>query len=143
VSHSVDYKYPLSTKGSEIVDANGKHVKLACVNWYGAHMERYVVDGLDVQSIDFIADRIKSLGFNCVRLVYSLDMIYLNPIVSRSAISSNPELFGLKAMNIFKKVVDVLTSRGIMTILNNHISKAGWCCSTTDGEGLWWTNAYS
>jgi endoglucanase len=97
----------------------------------------------DTSSMDWMYRVSTSLGFNCVRLVYSLDMIYLNPIVSRSAISSNPELFGLKAMNIFKKVVDVLTSRGIMTILNNHISKAGWCCSTTDGEGLWWTNAYS
>lgn len=29
-----------------------------------------------------------------------------------------------------------------MVVLNNHISKAGWCCSTTDGEGLWWTAAY-
>jgi endoglucanase len=136
------YRYPLSTKNATIVDADGTHVKLACVNWYGAHMERYVVDGLDVQPLEFIAGRIRSLGFNCVRLVYSLDLIYLNPVVSRTAISANPSLFGLKALDIFKKTVDALTSTGIMTILNNHISKAGWCCSTTDGEGLWWTAAY-
>jgi len=29
---------PLSTQGSKIVDTNGETVRLACVNWYGAHM---------------------------------------------------------------------------------------------------------
>lgn len=99
------YKYPLSTKDARIVDADGAPVKMACVNWYGAHMERYVVDGLDIQPYQFIVSRVKDLGFNCVRLVYSLDMIYLNPVVSRIALSANPSLFGLKAMDIFRKVV--------------------------------------
>lgn len=135
-------KYPLSTKNAEIVDADGRHVRLACVNWYGAHMERYVVDGLDVQNLQYIVHRLHELGFNCVRLVYSLDMIFLNPIVARNAVGANPALYGLKAMDIFKKVVEELNDAGLMIILNNHISKAGWCCSTTDGEGLWWTSAY-
>ena len=42
----------LSTKGSTIIDSKGKPVRLACVNWYGAHMERYVVHGLDEVHID-------------------------------------------------------------------------------------------
>merc|ERR1711874_779137 len=50
------------------VDSDGKRVKLVCVNWYGAHMEDMVVNGLDRQPIQFIADKIAELGFNCVRL---------------------------------------------------------------------------
>ena len=42
----------LSTKGSTIIDAKGNPIRLACVNWYGAHMERYVVHGLDEVHID-------------------------------------------------------------------------------------------
>lgn len=96
-------------------------------------MGRYVVDGLDKQDLEVITDRIRNLGFNCVRLVYSLDLIYLNPVVDRMALAMNPNFFGLKAMDIFKKVVASISSKGLMTILNNHISKAGWCCSETDG----------
>ena len=29
-----------------------------------------------------------------------------------------------------------------MVMLNNHHSRAGWCCSEQDGEGLWWTASY-
>ena len=43
---------PLSTEGSRIVDSQGNTVRLACTNWYGAHMERYVVNGLDLQDLD-------------------------------------------------------------------------------------------
>jgi hypothetical protein len=46
---------PLETQGSKIVDKNGDEVRLACVNWYGAHMEQYVVNGLDLLNIDDIA----------------------------------------------------------------------------------------
>lgn len=81
---------PLSTKGNKIVDAAGAEVRLACVNWYGAHLERYVVDGLDTQPLDNITRKIASLGFNCVRLVYSLDMVHLNPVVNASALVANP-----------------------------------------------------
>ena len=35
-----------------------------------------------------------------------------------------------------------LTTAGLMVILNNHNSRAGWCCSEQDGEGLWWTAQY-
>ncbi len=40
-------------------------------------------------------------------------------------------------------MVAKLTSAGLMVILNNHNSAAGWCCSGTDGEGLWYTDTYS
>ena len=64
---------PLSTKGSQIVDEDDTPVTLACANWYGAHMTRYVVNGLDTVPMDFISRSIAGLGFNCVRLVFSLE----------------------------------------------------------------------
>ena len=38
--------FPLSTKGTRIVDSRGNRVKLVGVNWSGAHMIRHCVDGL-------------------------------------------------------------------------------------------------
>ena len=43
-------------------------------------MEAFVVNGLDKQHLSFIANKIATLGFNCVRLTYSLDVIYKNPV---------------------------------------------------------------
>ena len=67
-----------------IVDSNGDRVKMACVNWYGAHMEGHVVNGLDRQPISSIANKIKEIGFNCVRLPFSLEQYYDNPYVDVS-----------------------------------------------------------
>ena len=66
-------RLPLQTMGSKIVDKDGSSVRLACQNWFGAHMERHVVGGLDKVPIDEIAGQIASLGFNCIRLTYSLE----------------------------------------------------------------------
>ena len=67
-----------------VVDDSGTRVKLACVNWYGAHMEGHVVNGLDKQPIASIAATIRELGFNCVRLPFSLDQYYQNPYIDVS-----------------------------------------------------------
>ena len=53
-------------------------MKLRCVNWEGLHMKKAFPGGIHLQAIDTIVDVVFSLGFNCVRLVYSLDVIYGN-----------------------------------------------------------------
>ena len=138
---------PLSTGeiGGKVVviDSADQRVKLACVNWYGAHMEGFVVNGLDVRPVADIAQTIASLGFNCIRLPFSLEQFYDNPIVEASRLSANPSLVGLSSLEVFDTTVSALTNAGLMVILNNHNSKAGWCCSEQDGDGLWYTNQYS
>jgi endoglucanase len=136
-------RLPLHTDSRWIVDAAGARVKLACVNWYGAHMEDFVVNGLDAQPIDAIAVGISQMGFNCVRLPFSLQMVLTNPTVNNaSVLAANTELLGQSALVIFDQVIAALAAQGVMTILNNHISTAGWCCSLTDGQGLWYTDDY-
>ena len=44
---------------------------------------------------------------------------------------------GQTSLKVLEAVVE-----GVMVILNNHNSRAGWCCSEQDGEGLWWTAKY-
>lgn len=56
--NSLAERVPLATSGSRIVDKNGDTVRLACVNWYGAHMERFVVNGLDLQPLDTLSQMI-------------------------------------------------------------------------------------
>ena len=54
-ANSLADRVPLATSGSRIVDVNGETVRLACVNWYGAHMDRFVVNGLDLQPLDVLS----------------------------------------------------------------------------------------
>ena len=62
---------PLRTQGRFILDAKGKRLKLAAVNWYGAEEKDYVVAGLDVAPLPELARRIRLLGYNAVRLPWS------------------------------------------------------------------------
>lgn len=139
--------FPLKTGSNQngqmfIYDSSGQRVKLACVNWSGFQLTAYVANGLDKQPIDFIAGKIASMGFNCVRLVNSLDIIYKNPVVEAERLTANPELIGKTAMQIHDAVVEALTTNNIMVIINNHNSNAGWCCSDEDFNGLWYTDEY-
>lgn len=53
-----------------------------------------------------------------------------NSVVSKNSWISNSTLQGAYA-----RVVDELGSRNVLVMLDNHISKAGWCCGTSDGNG--------
>jgi len=124
------------------VDSTGNRVKLACTNWYGAHMEGLVVNGLDRQPLASIANTIAELGFNCVRLPFALDTIFLDPEIAAERLSANPELVGLTSLQLLDAAVEALTEAGLIVLPNNHMSSAMWCCSMEDGEGLWYTAEY-
>jgi hypothetical protein len=49
----------------------------------------------------------------------------------------NPEFYLLSLREVHRRVVNLLTSHGLMVILDNHVSKPQWCCSDTDGNGFW------
>lgn len=155
---------PLHTSGAWIYDAGNERVKLRCVNWAG-HMEVNLPEGLHAQPLAVLADSVRDLGFNCVRLTYSIDHA-LRPDVRvadafveaaaaaqvpvanmtalyAAAVAANPFLGGANTTtrDVFGAVVDALWARGVMTLLDNHVSRASWCCDLTDGNG-WWDTAY-
>ncbi len=134
--------FPLHTAGRYIVDANGHRVRLNAVNWYGGESSDYVVAGLELQPLSTIVGQIKSLGFNAVRLPWSNELYESNPIVGNYALTANTSLEGEHALTIMDSVISALTNAGIMVILDNHTSNAEWCCSTSDGNSLWYNSAY-
>mmetsp|Transcript_31675 Transcript_31675/g.67305 ORF Transcript_31675/g.67305 Transcript_31675/m.67305 type:complete len:596 (-) Transcript_31675:70-1857(-) len=136
---------PLHTWGPNILGASGNRVRLACVNWYGAHLEQMVSNGLGGSSPTALALRAVELGFNCVRLPFSLDLVFGNRSQIPSPIAclaANLEFERLSPLDLFDVVVAALTAEGLLVILNNHVSSAKWCCSESDGEGLWYTDMY-
>jgi endoglucanase len=134
--------FPLHASGQYIVDSAGVRVHLNAFNWYGSEGQDFVVEGLEAQPLNSIVTTIKGLGFNAVRLLWSNQMVESNPVVGNYALTANTNLEGEHALTIFDTVVNALTSAGIMVILDNHMSNAGWCCSTTDNNELWYNSAY-
>ncbi|PGH10656.1 hypothetical protein AJ79_05370 [Helicocarpus griseus UAMH5409] len=152
----------LHTSSRWILDSStNQRVKLRCTNWAG-HMETNIPEGLQHQPASTIASWIASSGFNCVRLTYAIDMT-LNPSQSvadsfaaaaqpagvseaemcalyQTAQSKNPWLANATVQSAFGTVIDALAAHDLLVILDNHNSRASWCCSTTDGNG-WWASA--
>jgi endoglucanase len=133
--------FPLHTSGAFIVDANGRRVRLNAVNWYGAESTDFVAGGLNFTTPQSIASQIRKLGFNAVRLPWSNEMVETNPIPGNYALTANPGLQGLSALQIFDQVVSALANEGLMIILDNHNSEAEWCCGD-DGNDLWENASY-
>jgi hypothetical protein len=65
---------PLSTLGRNIIDNAGETVTYVGVNWPG-HMDAMIPEGLQYQSIENIVSRIKSVGFNVIRLTFAVEMV--------------------------------------------------------------------
>jgi len=132
---------PLHTSGRFIVNRWGERVRLASVSLYGAHMPQMVMNGLDRQTAPQIARQIAKMGFNSVRLPFSLDLVFKGQKghPEPAAIRGDPYMEGLTPLEVFDKTVESLTQAGLLVILNNHVSTAKWCCDINDGEGLWFT----
>jgi len=63
-------------------------------------------------------------------------------VVEDASVAANPQFKGKRSMDVFDATVKSLADAGVMVILNNHISDAGWCCSETDGNGMWYNPKY-
>mmetsp|Transcript_18511 Transcript_18511/g.51523 ORF Transcript_18511/g.51523 Transcript_18511/m.51523 type:complete len:702 (-) Transcript_18511:157-2262(-) len=136
-------RLPLRTNGRYIVDRLGGRVKWSCVNWHGGQQQSWVMGGLQAQPVRKVAARIASLGFNCVRLSYSTEAVVHNPMVPHDRLTANPQLYNKTFLECLDAVVAALSQEHVMMILNNHMSKAGWCCNINQDEGLWYTPEFN
>ncbi|KAK9751128.1 hypothetical protein RND81_02G244200 [Saponaria officinalis] len=148
---SATHALPLSTQSRWIIDEKGQRVKLACVNWV-SHTELVVAEGLSKQPIDYISNKIKQMGFNCVRLTWPIYLVTNDSLASLSVRQSfvnhnltndilgfqanNPKFLELSLISAFQAVVTSLSNNKVMVILDNHLTVPGWCCSQTDGNGF-------
>jgi endoglucanase len=133
---------PLSTSGRFVVDAHGRRVRLAGVNWYGAHEDFGVAPGLDRTHRGRLARTIARHGFNSVRLPFSLWMTGQTAPVPDEYLAANRDLSGATPMQVYDACVRALTDEGLMVIPNCHLLDFGWCCSESDGNGLWYNDRW-
>ena len=135
---------PLSVRNAQIVDVAGTPVRLAGVNWGGAHQDGLVPAGLDKLHRDEIAGRIVGWGFNHVRLTFALGTFVNNNGSLKTGpadparLAANPDLAGLTPWAVYQAVTESLIAAGLAVIPNCHLLFPGWCCSDADCNGLWY-----
>jgi len=133
---------PLHTSGYRILDSENRVVRLTAVNWYGFDQKEFVPGGLDHAPLEKIVEQIHALGVNSVRLPWANETIERNPVVPGYAVKANPRFSGKHAMDVMDAVIAALAKAHIMVILDNHVSRADWCCQDDDGNGLWYNDDY-
>lgn len=134
---------PLRTNGRFIVDVRGHRVRLAGVNWFGAHQDHGVPAGLDRVHRAALAQTIARLGFNSVRFPFSLWMMDHTSTVPDRQLTANPDLRGSTPMQVYDACVAALTGAGLIVIPNCHMLFGGWCCAEDDNNGLWYNDSWS
>ncbi|KAI1499096.1 glycoside hydrolase superfamily [Biscogniauxia marginata] len=148
---------PFVVSGAEMKNSRGDTVVYAGTNWPG-HGEAMIPEGLQYQSIESVVSKIKSLGMNAIRLTYAIELIddiYANngqdTTVKASFINALGETNGTRVYNefiaknpsfgdtttrlqVFDAVAAECAKQQIHVHLDNHMSRAAWCCSTNDGN---------
>lgn len=155
---------PHVTSGRWIRDATGANVTYAGTNWPGA-TDVMIPEGLQYQSVQTIVTKIKSLGMNVIRLTYAIQMIdeifsnggkditlqkaFVQALgqtngtrVLNQVLAKNPTFnASTTRLEVFDAVAAECARQQIYIVLDNHISKGMWCCSSTDGNS-WWGDTY-
>ncbi|CAN9187098.1 unnamed protein product [Alternaria alternata] len=148
---------PLSTKGRDIIDANGDVFHFMSTNWPG-HQEIMIPEGLQHSSVEDIVSWFPKLGLNSVRMPFAIEMVddYLenspDQTLEKSVLNAIPGTNGTDVLNsileknpqftknttrlqVWNAVGKELSRQGVIIHLDNHVSKAFWCCGDDDGNG--------
>jgi len=132
------------TSGNQIVDSNGRPVRIAGLNWYGFETTDEIIHGLWAQDYHTILNELKSNGYNTIRMPFSNQMVEtpINPTnftQNANGRAVNTDLVGLNALQVMDKIIAAAGAAGLKVILDNHRSEAG---NSNEANGLWYTSAF-
>jgi endoglucanase len=114
-------KTPLSTKGSQIVDANSNIVLLRGVNWFGMETELHVPHGLWKRDYKDMLTQIKKFGYNFIRLPYSVNALRSSNISGVDfSIGSNRNLQGKTPLEVMDIIIQEAAKNELLIMLDSH-----------------------
>lgn len=93
-----------------------------------------MLPGLDRANRKQIAAQIAHLGFNSVRLPFSLWMLSQTAPAPSRFLTANTDLQGKTPLEVFDACVAALTGAGLIVIPNCHLLDRGWCSSRRRGR---------
>jgi endoglucanase len=114
-------KTPLSTKGSQIIDANSNIVLLRGVNWFGMETEVHVPHGLRKRDYKDMLAQIKKLGYNFIRLPYSVNALRSSNISGVDfSIGSNRDLQAKTPLEVMDILIQEAAKNELLIMLDSH-----------------------
>ena len=112
---------PLHIEGSDIKDSAGNTVVLHGVNWFGMETSTHSPHGLWTRDYKDMLKQIADLGFNTVRLPFSLEALDSSTTSGIDfANGRNAELKGKTPLQVLDAVITEAAHQGLMIILDNH-----------------------
>ncbi|HBL13402.1 MAG TPA: glycoside hydrolase [Cyanobacteria bacterium UBA11162] len=118
---AITIQLPLSTRGSKIVDAKGQTVLLRGVNWFGIETEMHVPHGLWKRDYKEMLSQIKALGYNTIRLPYSVESLRSSELSGIDyTLGANAELQGKSPLEVMDAVISEADRQGLMILLDSH-----------------------
>jgi aryl-phospho-beta-D-glucosidase BglC (GH1 family) len=125
---------PLSTAGAKIVDREGREFVIQGVNWFGFETSNHVPHGLWSRDYRDMLAQIASLGFNTIRLPFSIQSVRAQSFtgVDFSA-GRNAALAGKTPIEAMDVIVEEAERQGLLVLLDNHSAS-----DNTFTYGLWY-----
>jgi endoglucanase len=114
-------QFPLSTSGADLVDARGQTILLRGVNWFGIETEMQAPHGLWLRDYKDMLAQIRELGYNIIRLPYSVQALRGDSISGVDfTIGSNRELEGKTPLEVMDLVIQEAERQGLLILLDSH-----------------------
>ncbi len=112
---------PLSTQNEKIIDAQGNRVLLRGVNWFGFETDTHIPHGLWARDYKSMIAQMKQLGYNTIRLPYSVQALKSSNISSVAySIGSNNDFNGKTPLQAMDLIIQEAANQGLYVILDNH-----------------------
>ena len=108
------------TEGNKIVNSRGEEVRLTGINWFGMETGTYAPHGLWERNWEDMLDQMAELGYNTLRLPYSNHMFDARSLPQGIDFERNPDLRGLRPIEIMDKIIEGAGKRGMRVILDRH-----------------------
>lgn len=118
--HDTDIRTPLSTRGTDIIDADGDVVVLQGVNWFGFETNTQVVHGLWTRDYRDMLGQIASLGYNTLRIPFSIEALRSNRPVDVNTGVGNQALIGKTPIEALDVIIEEARHHGLLVMLDNH-----------------------
>lgn len=134
---AVTIQAPLSTNGGKILDATGKQVLLKGVNWFGIETETHVPHGLWKRDYKEMLAQIHSLGYNLIRLPYSIQALQSNTVSGIDyTIGSNKDFAGKSPLEVMDLIIQEAENQGLLILLDNHRLNEKFISELWYGDGF-------
>jgi len=116
---------------------NNQPIPLFGVNWFGFETTDHVVHGLWDRGYKSMISQMKNMGFQAVRIPFCPETLQNVDVKTWLDPSKNPDLVGLKSLEILDKIIAELNVQQMYILLDHHRPD---CLTISE---LWYTDNYT